>query len=219
VVQQTLKVPLAYGPKQKFLVRIRQNPDFKTRSRVETSVPRMGFEITTMGYDQQRKVAPTQKMKYVSGPTTMGTQYNPAPWNINMQLHILTRNQDDGLQILEQILPFFNPEYVITVNDIPEMNMKHQLPIILNNVSYQDEYEGDFNERTAIIWTLDFTAKINLYGPVSSQGVIKKVIATTYPNMPGYTVAGDNERYTAAVDPESAQPTDSFIILETWDKV
>lgn len=218
-VAQTLKVPLSYGPKQKFLMRIRQQPNLSSAGKIEVSVPRMGFEITSIQYDAARKLAPTSKMKYVTSPTTMNSQYNPAPWNMNLSLHVLVKNQDDGLQILEQILPFFNPEYVVTVNDIPSMNMKHHLPIEIRNVSYDDVFEGDFNERTSIVWTLDFVAKINLYGPVYDSGVIKKVIATAYPNMPGNIVDGDNDRYTATVDPIDAQPTDAYDILEVWDKI
>lgn len=218
-VAQTLKVPLSYGPKQKFLMRIRQQPNLTTAGKIEVSVPRLGFEIVNIGYDGARKVAPTARMKYVTTSTSMNTQYNPAPWNIHFQLHILVKNQDDGLQILEQILPFFNPEYVVTVNDIPTMNMKHHLPITLNGVSYEDVFEGNYEERTSIVWTLDFTAKVNMYGPVYSSGVIKKAIATVYPNMPGYVVEGDNEKYTATVDPIDAEPTDEFTIIETWEKI
>jgi len=217
-VVQTLKVPLSYGPKQKFLVRIRQNPDLATRSRIEITVPRLGFEIVNFQYDARRKLAPTQKQKKVTSDVMMNTMYNPAPWNINFQLHVLVRNQDDGLQILEQILPFFNPEYVVRLNDVTDMGLQHDLPIVLNGVTYSDDYEGDFLTRNSIVWTLDFTAKANIYGPVTKQGVIKTAIATLYPNMPGYDQV-DNERYTAAVVPPTAGPADTYTILETWDKL
>lgn len=217
-IAQTLKVPLSYGPKQKWLTRIRQNPDLQTRSRIELTVPRLGFEIVNLVYDPARKVPATKQMKHVlENQQTLNTQYVPAPWNIFFSLHAFVKNQDDGLQILEQILPFFSPEYVVTVNDIPEMNLKHELPIILTNASYDDAYEGDFTERTSIVWTLDFVAKMNIYGPVYQQGAIKKVIATVYPNMPGMTDVA--EQYTAQVDPESAGPQDDFTILEEWDEI
>lgn len=216
---QTLKIPLSYGPKQKFLVRIRQNPDLATRSRIEISVPRLGFEITNISYDASRKLAPTQRSKHIANDGSISTMYNPSPWNIHFQLHALVRNQDDGLQILEQILPFFNPEYVVRLNDVPDMGLKHDLPIVLEGVTYEDNYEGDFLERNAIVWTLQFTAKANIYGPVyGGAGVIKKAIATVWPNMPGEPEL-DNERYTATVDPLSAGPTDTYTILETWDKL
>lgn len=217
-VQQTLKVPLSYGPKQKFLLRIRQQPDFQTR-RIELSVPRLGFEITSLNYDESRAVAPSAQVQYVTSPTSMNKAYAPAPWNIDFALHVYVKNQDDGLQILEQILPFFKPNYDVTLNNMPSLGLKQELPITIGSVTYEDVYEGDYSERTSIIWTLTFKAKMNLFGPVSEAGVIKKVIATVYPNMPGYTVEGDNEKYTAAVDPETAQPTDDYTIIETWENV
>lgn len=216
-VVQTLKVPLSYGPKQKFLVRVRQNPDLQTRSRVEITLPRLGFEIVNINYDSSRKIAPTQKKFHLNSDSSVSTQFNPAPWNINFQLHILTRNQDDGLQILEQILPFFNPEYVVRINDIPAMGLQRDLPIILEGVTYEDNYEGDFLERTAITWTLNFTAKAAIYGPVYSAGLIKKAVVTAWPNMPG-DPQYENQRYTAQVEPPTAGPADTYTILETWDE-
>jgi hypothetical protein len=218
-VVQLMKIPLSYGPKQKFLMRIRQNPDLATESRVQLSVPRIGFEIVSMYYDNARKVAPTAQMKYQNSDQSMNKQYNPQPYNIQFAVHVLVKHQDDGLQIIEQILPFFGPDYVVTLKDIPEMGLTHDVPFTINNISYDDVFEGDMSERTSIIWTLNFTGKINMYGPVSQQGVIKKAIATVYPNMPGYVVEGDNERYTATVDPETAGPNDNYTILEQWDKV
>lgn len=212
---QTLKIPLSYGPKQKFLTRIRQNPEFNER--IELTVPRIGFEITNMQRDTSRQIAPTHKRPYLVSDTRMNTQFTPTTWNIEFGLYILVKNQDDGLQIVEQILPFFTPDYNLTVNDIPDMGIKHELAITLNSVSHADDWEGNYDTRTAIVWTLNFQTKVNIYGPVYKQGAIKHVIATAYPNMPGQVYEG--EQYTADVDPESAEPTDEYTILEAWDQL
>lgn len=215
---QTLKIPLSYGPKQKFLVRIRQNPTPDTNSNVEITVPRLGFEITSLTYDASRKVQQLSRQVAQSSDETLTTAYNPVPYNINFALYVMVRNQDDGLQILEQILPFFRPEYTLAVNFIPELKKSQDLSFVLKNVSVEDDYEGDFNTRNAIIWTLDFSANIQFYGPIVQQGPIKKVIATIFPNMPGYAVP-IVDRYTAEVDPLTANPEDDYTILETWELI
>jgi hypothetical protein len=212
---QLLKVPLSYGPKQKFLMRIRQDPDLSTRHRVEMTVPRLGFEILNMNYEASRAMAPTTQLPHVTGGTLLNQQFVPVPYNLSMALYVLVKNQDDGLQILEQILPFFKPDYVITVKDVPEMGNERATPITLQNISYEDDYKGDFSVRTSIIWTLVFNVKIMMYPPVSQQGQIKQVIATVYPNMPGMTT--ENDVYTATVNPESANPTDDYTIIEEWE--
>lgn len=99
------------------------------------------------------------------------------PYNINMQLNIMAKNQDDGLQILEQILPYFQPEYTVAIKPIDDMpTFKQDVPIILNSVSFDDQYEGDYNSRRVLIYTLDFTMKMSFYGPVTTPKAIRQVL-------------------------------------------
>ena len=145
-VTQSMKVPLAYGPKQKFLARLNQDPSLAAK--VAITLPRIGFEITGMTYDPARKLNRVQKFRKVksSGDDSgkLDTQYMPVPYNINFTLYAMAKNSDDALQIVEQILPYFQPDYTLTINDMADMGIKRDVPIILNDVSYEDNYQGDF---------------------------------------------------------------------------
>lgn len=171
---QTLPVPLAYGPKQKFLVRLEADPNLDRQ--VAISLPRMGFEIQGISYDPTRKLnTVTKNVKTASADNTvLKTQYTPVPYNIEIQLSIFVKNAEDGTQIIEQILPYFRPEWGTTVNVIPEMSLSMDVPIVLNSVSFEDTYEGDYLTRRALIWNLNFTMKAYLYGPTSTSGVITR---------------------------------------------
>ena len=148
---QTLAVPIAYGPKQKFLVRLDADPNLDRE--IAISLPRLGFELTGISYDPSRKLNSTQKNSYVfSDKTLLRTQYTPVPYNIDFVLSIMVKNADDGTQILEQILPYFKPEWNISVNLIPEMNITMDIPTVLGSVSLQDAYDGAFQTRRALIW-------------------------------------------------------------------
>jgi len=172
-VIQTISVPIAYGPKEKFLVRISQDPDLD-RS-VAISLPRMGFEMTSISYDSNRRLPATIRNVYVvSDKNKLNYQYTPVPYNINFTLSIFVQNGDDGAQILEQILPYFGPEWVNNIKLIPSMDIVMDVPCVLNSVSTEDTYEGDFETRRALIYTLDFTMRGYIYGPVRNQGVIKR---------------------------------------------
>jgi len=209
---QILKVPLSYASKSKALARIQQRPNVDDRQ-VQIIVPRMAFEMTTMNYDYNRKISPVQQSRAVNATTTtLDSQYAPTPYNINVQLYVYVKNQDDGLQIIEQILPYFNPDYNLTVKSIPQLNIKNDLPIILDSVSFEDNYEGEFEDRRTIIWTLSFTMKLNFYGPVNKQGIIKKVVASTFNN------ANLSERIniiTTTPDPLDAKPGDDIGFTDT----
>ena len=175
---QTLRVPIAYGPKEKFLVRLAQDPNFDRD--VAISLPRMSFEIASMQYNSTRKLPSTNKNVYVySDKDQLKYQYTPVPFDINIALSIFVKNADDGVQILEGILPFFTPEWINTVNLIPELKLKMDVPVVFNDISTEDTYEGDFATRRALIHTLNFTIKGYLFGPVRTQGVIKRSITTT----------------------------------------
>jgi hypothetical protein len=209
---QILKVPLSYSGKSKALARIQQRPNVDDRQ-VQIIVPRIAFEMTTLNYDYNRKISPVQQSRAVNATTTtLDSQYAPTPYNINVQLYVYVKNQDDGLQIIEQILPYFNPDYNLTMKSIPQLNIKNDLPIILDSVSFEDNYDGDFEDRRTIIWTLSFTMKLNFYGPVNKQGIIKKVVASTFNN------ANLSERIniiTTTPDPLDAKPGDDIGFTDT----
>ena len=180
-VTEVSKVPLSYGPTQKFLARIQQQPNL-TGKDVQIVLPRMSFEILGMQYDPTRKLAP---IKTAITPKTGDTnkivrQFLPVPYNVNFELAIFVKNQDDGLQIIEQILPFFQPAFSITLKMVKETEEKRDIPIVLNSINYRDEYEGNFDTRQVIIWTLQFTAKTYLFGPTADSGVIKTAITNFY---------------------------------------
>ena len=175
---QALKVPIAYGPKEKFLVRITQDPELTNQSQV--SLPRMGFEMTGMQYMPDRKLSSTQRRVNTVGTTgsnnSIKTVYTPVPYDFNFSLSVFVKNADDGVQILEQILPFFTPEWTSTLKIIPEMNIKHDVPTVLQSVTTEDAYDGDFETRRSLIYNLDFLVKGYIYGPVKKSGIIKRTM-------------------------------------------
>ena len=172
-VSQTIKVPLSYAPRQKFLARINAIPETDVKKDVQVILPRMAFEMLSINYDPNRRVSYVQQSRQVTSRTQAETQYAPSPYNINVALYIYAKNQDDGLQILEQILPYFNPDFNLSITAIPELNIQNDLPIVLDDISYDDQYEGEFTQRRAIVWTLSFTVKLNFYGPITKQGLIQ----------------------------------------------
>jgi hypothetical protein len=172
---QRLQIPLAYAPKEKWLVRIDSDPNLDSSTYV--SLPRMSFEILSYNYDSSRKLNRMQKITCGDGTSSKSFMYTPVPYNIEIALYIITKTQEDGLQILEQILPTFTPEYNLAVKVVPEMNVIQDVPVILNSVSVTDEYDGDFQTRRFVTHTLSFTLKTNMFGAVSSQGVINEVNA------------------------------------------
>jgi len=170
-VTSVVKVPLAYGPMQKFLARLEQSPDLNRSTQI--TLPRMSFEMTGIGYDSSRKVTTTQT--FLSAISSDGKDirknYMPVPYNVDFELSIYTKINDDMLQIVEQILPYFQPQYTMTVNLIDTIGEKRDIPVILNSVSIDDQYEGNFETRRSLIYTLRFTAKTYIFGPISSASV------------------------------------------------
>lgn len=181
-VDEVMKVPLAYGPTDKFIARLNQNPD-PTNKRVEITLPRISFEMTSIDYDSSRKVAPTNKIKIPSSLGNAKTAYMPVPYNLEFELGVIAKTQDDSLQIIEQILPYFQPHFNLSIKLIEEIDEIRDIPITLNSINYSDQYEGDFATRRALIYTLKFTAKTYLYGPVIDATPIKKAIVDTYAAM------------------------------------
>ncbi len=210
---EVMKVPLAYGPKQKFLARLEQNAD-PTNKRVQITLPRISFEINGIDYDPSRKVSPTQKVTVVSTTDKSKTAFMPVPYNIGFELAIISKNQEDGLEILEQILAYFQPSYNLPMKLVPELDETKDVPVVLNNISYEDEYEGNFATRRAIIYTLNFTVKTYVYGPVSESSTITKVITDAYTST-NVATAPREVRYTVVPDPLSADADDDFGFGET----
>jgi len=214
-VTQSMKVPLAYGPKQKFLTRLREDPNLSKK--VALTLPRIGFEISGISYDPSRKLNSVQKFKKTNdsdSSKTMSSQFMPVPYNMDFELVVMAKQSDDALQIVEQILPFFQPDYTITLNDNSSMGTTRDVPIILSNVTYADEYEGSFEDRRVLTYTLSFTAKFYLYGPVTDQKVIKSVQVDQYTDMP-VNAPKREQRYTVAPSPASADADDNFGFNET----
>ena len=213
-VKQSMKVPLAYGPRQKWLVRLNEDADLSKT--VAITLPRIGFEIQNLSYDPSRKLNRVQKFKKVKGSNSnkLDTQYMPVPYNLSIQLYVMAKQSDDALQIVEQILPFFQPDYTLTINDMADMGIKRDVPIVLNDINYEDNYQGDFETRRALIYTLDFTAKFYLYGPVTSAGVIKTVQVDQYADLPSVTPTRE-QRYSVTPNPGTADADDDFGFNET----
>ena len=199
-----MRVPLAYGPKEKFLARLDQQPNLET-PQVAIKLPRMSFEILTITYDTQSKLNRNNRIQV--GESVF---YTYAPYNISLNLSVMAKNQDDALQILEQIVPYFQPEYTVTVKEGLSDLLKTDVPITLSSIDMTEDYEGDFMSRRAIIYTLSFDAKVRFYGPERRAGVIKKTIINTLDmdTQNGY------ERQFAQVEPRNAQAADDYVLRE-----
>lgn len=205
-----VKVPLSYGPKQKFLTRLFEEPDLNAPE-VAIRLPRMSFEITGMQYDTSVKL---NKMNTIAQPNIRGqsTIRNPVPYIISFTLSVYAKNQDDALQVVEQIIPYFNPEYVVTIKEIPSLNVSRDIPVVLQSVNYSDDYEGDFTSRRVLIYTLDFTMKTFFYGPITqNQGVIKDAIINTR----DYDNAAMIQEVETMVNPLGASRDGTYTIDET----
>ena len=208
-VIQRLKVPLSYSPKEKFLTRLEQQPNLDQRE-MAVSLPRMGFEISGIAYDPSRKLQRVGKFKktHATDAGQQYFQYNPVPYNISFSLYSFTATAEGGLQIIEQILPYFQPDYTVTINAIPEMGIKRDVPITLNSVNYEDTYDGSFTTRRAVNYTLGFTAKTYLYGPMSNQKVIKEVQADLGASTDSPLTR--EERIITVPNPTTADADDDF---------
>lgn len=236
-IVQTLKVPLTYGPKDKVLARLEQNPTLANQ--VGIVLPRISFEMTSMEYDPTRKLNTLNKLtKQSSNAGTddeVSYQYQPVPYDMQFEMNILVKNAEDGTRIVEQIVPYFTPDFTVSVNLVPEVDSARDVPIILNSISHEDRYEGSFEERRAVIWTLTFTLKGWLYGPTKKSKLIKMaettfrlpddidtanttnttntVIVTT---KPGLTANGQpTSNAAASIDYEEIISTDNYGYINT----
>lgn len=176
-ISQTVSVPIAYAPKEKWLVRLEQDPNLTNYT--YTTLPRMSFEITNFSYDPSRKTNRNNFITCADANGKVTRMFAPVPYNIDINLYALTKTTEDGLQIIEQILPYFNPEFTMSIKAVPESNVITDIPIILNSLDVNDEYDGDFQTRRFVTHTLSFTLKSWMFGPVSESGVINRVIINT----------------------------------------
>ena len=226
-----MKVPLAYGPAQKFLAKITQQSELNKP--IQITMPRMSFEMTSIQYDSTRKSSLIQTFKTCDDGSKVKKVFMPVPYNIGFELNILSKLNDDSLQIIEQILPYFQPHFNLTVDLVDSIGEKRDIPIILDSVSFQDDYEGSFDTRRALIHTLQFTAKTYLFGPIadSSDGLIRKVQVDMYTSTDiqtakrevRYTVTPkaledkNNDGVINEADHKLLQPGDNFGFDEEWE--
>ena len=211
-VTKRYRVPLAYAPKEKFLVRLDEQSNLDNRQFAQ-KLPRMGFEMTGLSYDPSRKINKMQKFRQVKtgeDGKVLNFNYTPLPSNVSYTLNIFTATAENGLIIVEQILPFFQPDYTVTINMVPDLGIKRDVPIILNDVNYEDSYDGTFTTRRAVIYTLNFTAKTYLFGPMSNQKVIKEVQDDLYADTNTGADKTREERIIITPNPANADADDDF---------
>ena len=225
-----LKVPLAYGPSQKFLARLTQQADLNKP--VQITMPRMSFEMTSIDYDSSRKSSLVQTFKTCDDGSKVKKVFMPVPYNIGFELNVLSKLNDDSLQILEQILPYFQPHFNLTIDLVESIGEKRDIPIVLESINFQDDYEGNFDTRRALIHTLRFTAKTYLFGAIadSSDGLIRKVQVDMYSDTnrktakremrytvtPTSKVDRNNDNVIDNSDHLLLQPGDDFGFDEDW---
>lgn len=220
---QRLKIPLSYVPKQKFLARIGDAPDLEGgRTAFQVVLPRMGFEIVGLQYDGKRKLTMTQRVKRVQEDGSLRQGFVSTPYNLKIDMSIYAKNQDDGLQIIEQILPHFNPDFNVTVNEIPSLGISRDLQFVLEGVDYEADYESNFDKRVKVVYNLHFTVKINFFGFVGDADIIRKTIVSIYsdPSLVAGNVSSDElsgERITTTLDPYDATPESDYSFVQEFD--
>tara|TARA_R100000005_G_C4989209_1_gene196941 strand:+ start:128 stop:931 length:804 start_codon:yes stop_codon:yes gene_type:complete len=211
-----IKVPLSYGPKRKFIERINEQADLTTDSKVAIKLPRMSFEITNFSYDANRQL---QKIANFNRATPIGDRnsrqkfFVPVPYDIGFELNIYSKNQDDGLQVVEQILPFFNPQYSLTMKPFPTdfPDIKEDIQIILEGLNLSDDYEGSLEQRRTIVYTMSFQMKVNFYGPTQRTDIIRKSISNVF-NQGAGSLDSDLSIETITITPN---PTNTFGLADS----
>ena len=215
-VLETIKVPLAYGSSQKYLARINQ-PAGNLGYSVAITLPRMSFEISGFTYAPERKFSKTQKMSRPNSadPNTKNYVYNPVPYDIGFTLTVMAKNADDATQIVEQILPYFTPTFNIPIKEANELSVIRDTGLTLNSVSYEDDYEGDFLSRRALLWTLEFTLNGFFYGVPRDQKIIRTSTATVGDLDSSEVTYAEA---TVTTNPSDALQTDNYEFLTTFNE-
>jgi len=170
--ERRIKVPLTYGPKEKYIYKTLQDPELDKA--IKFILPRMAFQITSVTYIPERKKNQTNMVRRNEEGLEEKFVYTSTPYMIGMSLSIISKTQSDAQQIVEQILPFFRPEYTISINALPELELKDDVPIVLKNITTQYDFDGDWQQQRNLIWTLDFEFPLNFYGPITSSKLIKQ---------------------------------------------
>jgi len=213
---QQIKVPLSYGPREKFLARIRQEQNLSD-PHLAIKLPRMSFEITGLEYDESTRLTRGTKLNVPrTSSTSRRTMFYPSTYNLSFQLSIMSKHTDDALQILEQIIPFFQPEYSVTVNEV-DNNFKSDMPFVLTSVSLEDDYEGEFESRRSLVYTLDFDTRIKYYGPLTESG---SIIRQTQTNLSDHDMTSSGLPYASQVvtiSPTDANEDENFTINVSFD--
>ena len=215
-VIERVKVPLAYGPRQKWILALSETTD--QRRVLGARLPRIGFALTGVNYDSVRKLNTVIRNVAANTASTgsVMSQYNPVPYNFDFELFILVNNAEDGTQILEQILPYFTPEFTVTINTIPDMGIKADVPVVLNSASQSDEYEGELATRRTIIWTLSFLLKGFVYPDVKSGTLIKSIeVNFRIPGSSDSDVEDLEQEFIILESTKDALATSDYILLET----
>lgn len=205
IIVETLKVPINYSSSKKYISRLQNRPEVNEVP-VAITLPRMAFQMRNIYYDTDRKLQPTQQFRSLATQGGQQTSFVPVPYNIDMELSILAKNQDDGLQIIEQILPQFHPALTVTIQMVAENQEEKDIPIVLNSIGLIDEYEGDYTDRSYLEWTLNFTIKTYIFGPVTTGKDIRKVIVDYNSNI--LSPLSTEIHYEAEVESTSVPPID-----------
>lgn len=218
---QTFKVPIAYGPREKFLARIEDNPDAAALTAIK--LPRMAFEISGINYDASRKLQTVNKIvskKNLNGVNVYDKVHNPVPYNIDFKLDIMSKTMEDGLRIIEQIMPYFTPEWTVSARLLGnDFDNTTDIPLILNSVNVDDEYASDFLTRRILTFTLNFTMKCYFFGPVTESKIIKITDVRIFPLTTSNTeVVTTIIRPGLTIDGEPTSNADLSVALSQIDE-
>lgn len=222
---ERMKIPITYAPKEKYISRLRSDPDLQRQ--IQIRLPRLSFELTGMSYDATRKQNSLLKVAKSNSSTTGKSSYMHVPYDLSFELNLYARNIDDGTQIIEQILPYFTPDYTVTINPVSSLGVLKDIPISLDSVQYNIEHEGNFDSIRFITWTLSFTMKVDFFGPVSNPKIIRKVIANIFndPSLQaGYVTrinmtSGNSGKYYVddiAYQGDSYEAANAYGIILSW---
>ena len=197
-----IKVPLSYAPKSKYLERIRENPNLDTDTKVALKLPRMSFEITSMAYDTTRQLSKLNNIQGGQSSTSRQKLFTGVPYILAFQLNIYAKSQDDALQMVEQILPTFNPQYTVTMIPLKDKypNYREDIPISIAGVGFTDDFEGEVGARRTIIYTLDFEMRVQYYGSIGTSNVVRQANARIFEIGSG-TADSDVRIETIQIDP------------------
>lgn len=225
---ERVKVPIAYASKEKYFVRLNADPDLQRT--IQVSLPRMSFELKSLSYDASRKQNSLLKNPKGYGTTQASSQYMGVPYDLMFELNIYTKSVDDGTHIIEQILPYFNPDYTVTINPIAELGFLKDIPITLTSISNSVEHEGNFDSVRYVNWTLTFTLKGYYYGPITQSKIIREIDVNIFsdPALRGGYITklnlyqGNNEEYRLSdivFQGDTYETATAFGFVHKWKKL